>query len=85
MVWEAYLRVKANKGAAGVDEISIDGFEEHLKDNLYKLWNRTSSGSYMPPPVRAVSIPKSNGGERTLGIPAVADLSAARQAVLPGW
>lgn len=73
MVWEAYLRVKANKGAAGVDEISIDRFEEHLKDNLYKLWNRMSSGSYMPPPVRAVSIPKTNGGERTLGIPTVAD------------
>ena len=73
MVWEAYLRVKANKGAAGVDEISIDRFEEQLKDNLYKLWNRMSSGSYMPPPVRAVSIPKTNGGERTLGIPTVAD------------
>lgn len=73
MVWEAYLRVKANKGAAGVDEISIDKFEEHLKDNLYKLWNRMASGSYMPPPVRAVSIPKANGGERTLGIPTVAD------------
>ena len=73
MVWEAYLRVKANKGAAGVDEISIERFEEHLKDNLYKLWNRMSSGSYMPPPVRAVSIPKASGGERTLGIPTVAD------------
>lgn len=73
MVWEAYLRVKANKGAAGVDEISIDRFEEQLKDNLYKLWNRMSSGSYMPPPVRAVSIPKANGGERILGIPTVAD------------
>ena len=73
MVWEAYLRVKANKGAAGVDEISIDRFEEQLKDNLYKLWNRMSSGSYMPPPVRAVTIPKANGGERTLGIPTVAD------------
>lgn len=73
LVWEAYLRVKANKGAAGVDEISIDRFEEQLKDNLYKLWNRMSSGSYMPPPVRAVSIPKTNGGERTLGIPTVAD------------
>lgn len=73
MVWEAYLRVKANKGAAGVDEISIDRFEEQLKDNLYKLWNWMSSGSYMPPPVRAVSIPKTNGGERTLGIPTVAD------------
>ncbi len=73
MVWEAYLRVKANKGAAGVDEIPIERFEEQLKDNLYKLWNRMSSGSYMPPPVRAVTIPKANGGERTLGIPTVAD------------
>ena len=73
MVWEAYLRVKANKGAAGVDDISISKFEEKLKDNLYKLWNRMASGSYMPPPVRAVSIPKANGGERILGIPTVAD------------
>jgi RNA-directed DNA polymerase len=72
-VWEAYLRVKANKGAAGVDDVSITKFEEKLKDNLYKLWNRMSSGSYMPPPVRAVSIPKDNGGERILGIPTVAD------------
>lgn len=73
MVWEAYLRVKANKGAAGVDNVSIARFEENLKDNLYKLWNRMSSGSYMPPPVKAVSIPKANGGERILGIPTVAD------------
>lgn len=73
MVWEAYRRVRANKGAAGVDEISIEKFEEKLKDNLYKLWNRMSSGSYMPPPVRAVAIPKENGGERILGIPTVAD------------
>ena len=73
IVWEAYLRVKANKGAAGVDDISITKFEEKLKDNLYKLWNRMSSGSYVPPPVRAVSIPKANGGERILGIPTVAD------------
>lgn len=72
-VWEAYLRVKANKGAAGVDDVSITKFEEKLKDNLYKLWNRLSSGSYMPPPVRAVSIPKDSGGERILGIPTVAD------------
>lgn len=72
-VWEAYLRVKANKGAAGVDDVSITKFEEKLKDNLYKLWNRMSSGSYMPPPVRAVSIPKDSGGERILGIPTVAD------------
>ena len=58
MVWEAYLRVKANKGAAGVDEISIDRFEEQLKDNLYKLWNPDVIRGYMPPPVRAVTIPR---------------------------
>lgn len=77
IVLEAYLRVKANKGAAGVDDISIAKFEEKLKDNLYKLWNRMSSGSYVPPPVRAVSIPKANGGERILGIPTVADRIAS--------
>jgi len=72
-VWEAYKRVKANKGAAGVDEQSIEDFEGKLKDNLYKIWNRMSSGSYFPPPVRTVKIPKANGGERKLGIPTVAD------------
>jgi RNA-directed DNA polymerase len=72
-VWEAYKRVKANKGAAGVDEQSIEGFERKLKDNLYKLWNRLSSGSYFPPAVRTVKIPKADGGERKLGIPTVSD------------
>lgn len=72
-VWEAYRRVKANKGAAGVDEQSIADFERKLKDNLYKLWNRLSSGSYFPPPVRSVKIPKADGGERKLGIPTVSD------------
>jgi hypothetical protein len=72
-VWEAYQRVKANKGAAGIDEQSITEFEKDLKDNLYKLWNRMSSGSYFPPPVRTVKIPKASGGERKLGIPTVAD------------
>jgi RNA-directed DNA polymerase len=72
-VWKAYERVKANKGAAGVDEQSIEDFEKNLKDNLYKIWNRMSSGSYFPPPVRTVKIPKRNGGERKLGIPTVAD------------
>ena len=72
-VWEAWLRVKANKGAAGVDEQSIEEFERDLHGNLYKLWNRLSSGSYMPPPVRAVQIPKRTGsGVRTLGVPTVA-------------
>src|SRR6266516_6841369 len=70
-VWEAYKRVKANQGAAGVDEQSIADFERNLKGNLYKIWNRMSSGSYLPPPVRTVKIPKANGGERKLGIPTV--------------
>jgi RNA-directed DNA polymerase len=72
-VWEAYKRVKANKGAAGVDGQSIAEFEEDLKNNLYKLWNRMSSGSYFPPPVKRVDIPKDDGGTRPLGIPTVAD------------
>jgi len=73
VVWDAYKRVKANKGAAGIDEESLSKFEEDLKDNLYKIWNRMSSGSYFPPPVKAVEIPKKNGGVRILGIPTVAD------------
>src|SRR5260370_12861591 len=72
-VLEAYQRVKANKGAAGIDGQSIEDFEKSLKKNLYKIWNRMSSGSYFPPPVRTVKIPKKNGGERKLGIPTVAD------------
>jgi RNA-directed DNA polymerase len=72
-VWEAYKKIKANRGAAGVDEISIKEFDKKMKDNLYKLWNRMSSGSYFPPPVKAVPIPKKNGGERILGVPTVAD------------
>jgi RNA-directed DNA polymerase len=72
-VLEAYKRVKANQGAAGVDEQSIADFERNLKRNLYKIWNRMSSGSYFPPPVRTVKIPKANGGERQLGIPTVSD------------
>jgi len=72
-VWEAWLRVKANRGAAGVDEQSIAEFERDLSGNLYKLWNRLSSGSYMPPPVRAVEIPKRDGSPRVLGVPTVAD------------
>jgi RNA-directed DNA polymerase len=72
-VWEAYERVKANKGAPGVDGCSIEDFEKDLKNNLYKIWNRMSSGSYFPPPVRAVEIPKASGGTRILGVPTVAD------------
>jgi group II intron reverse transcriptase/maturase len=72
-VWEAFKRVKANQGAAGVDGQSIAEFEANLSGNLYKLWNRMSSGSYFPPPVRRVDIPKANGETRPLGIPTVGD------------
>jgi RNA-directed DNA polymerase len=72
-VQEAYGRVKANKGAPGVDGQSIEEFESDLKNNLYKVWNRMSSGTYFPPPVRAVEIPKTGGGVRVLGVPTVAD------------
>lgn len=73
LVVEAYERVKANRGAEGIDRQTMQDFEENLKDNLYKLWNRMSSGSYFPPPVKGVSIPKSSGGERMLGVPTVSD------------
>jgi group II intron reverse transcriptase/maturase len=73
LVWEAYKRVKANRGAAGVDGESLAAFEKNLKGNLYRVWNRMSSGSYFPPPVRLVEIPKDNGGTRPLGVPTVAD------------
>jgi RNA-directed DNA polymerase len=76
-VWEAFKRVKANQGAAGVDGQSVTAFEADLSNNLYKLWNRLSSGSYFPPPVRRVAIPKRDGGgERMLGIPTVSDRTA---------
>jgi retron-type reverse transcriptase len=68
VVWKAFKRVKANQGAAGVDKQSIAGFEADLSNNLYKLWNRMCSGSYFPPPVRRVEIPKADGGMRPLGI-----------------
>src|SRR3954453_9496557 len=67
-VWEAYQQVKANRGAAGIDEETIAMFEQNLSKNLYKLWNRMSSGSYFPPPVKQVEIPKAKGGTRKLGI-----------------
>ncbi len=82
-VWDAYRRVKANKGAAGVDEQSIAEFEQDLHGNLFKLWNRLSSGSYFPPPVRAVEIPKRDGTLRLLGVPTVADRIA--QTVVRGY
>ena len=73
LVMKAFRLVKANDGAAGVDQQSIADFEENLKDNLYKIWNRMSSGSYFPPPVKAVPIPKKSEGERILGVPTVGD------------
>src|SRR5437667_12499727 len=82
-VWEAYKRVKANKGAAGVDDQSIEDFEKKRKKNLYRIWNRMSSGSYFPPPVRTVKIPKKSGGERRMGIPTVGD-RIAQQGVKAG-
>lgn len=74
VVWEAFGRVKANKGAAGVDGQTIEEFERDAKANLFKIWNRMSSGSYFPPPVKAVEIPQAGGkGVRVLGVPTVAD------------
>ena len=83
LVWEAYKRVKANRGAAGVDEQTIEEFDRDLENNLYRLWNRMSSGSYFPPPVKRVEIDKRGGGKRPLGIPTVSDRIA--QAVVKGY
>lgn len=73
LVIEAYKLVKANAGAAGIDRQTLEDFDRNLKNNLYKIWNRMSSGSYFPPPVKAVPIPKKSGGERILGVPTVGD------------
>jgi len=73
LIYSAYLRVKANKGSAGIDGQSLYDFEQNLENNLYKLWNRMSSGSYFPKAVKRVEIPKADGGIRPLGIPTVAD------------
>lgn len=72
-MWEAYRQVKANNGAPGVDALTLGEFESDLRNNLYRIWNRMSSGSYFPPPVQAVPIPKQGGRTRTLGVPTVAD------------
>jgi RNA-directed DNA polymerase len=82
VVWKAYLRVKANKGAAGVDGQTIEQYEQNLKNNLFKLWNRLSSGSYFPPPVKAVAIPKAGGGSRILGVSTVDDRIAQTVAAM---
>ena len=79
---EAFKRVKANKGTCGVDEVNIAEFEKDLRGNLYKIWNRMSSGCYLPPPVKLVEIPKSGGGKRPLGIPTVADRVAQMVVVM---
>jgi RNA-directed DNA polymerase len=74
MVWEAWRRVRANRGAPGVDGQDVEQFEADLADNLYKVWNRMSSGTWFPPPVKAVEIPKPHGaGVRVLGVPTIAD------------
>jgi RNA-directed DNA polymerase len=73
MVWEAYKKVKRNRGSSGIDQLSIDGFDEDLSNNLYKIWNRLASGSYFPPRVKEVEIPKKDGRVRKLGIPTVGD------------
>lgn len=72
-VVQAYKRVKSKGGGAGVDNVTIKELDQNLKANLYKVWNRLSSGSYFPPPVKEVEIPKSNGGKRKLGIPTISD------------
>ncbi len=72
-VYKAYQAVKSNQGAAGVDGQTLEQFATDWKRNLYRIWNRMSSGSYFPPPVRAVSVPKKSGGERILGVPTVSD------------
>jgi len=82
LVWRAWLGVKANGGAAGADGVTIEAFEKDLHDSLYKIWNRMSSGTYFPPPVRAVEIPKASGGTRVLGVPTVADRVAQTAAAM---
>jgi RNA-directed DNA polymerase len=81
-VWEAWEKVKANKGAPGADAVTVEEFESDLKNNLYKIWNRLSSGTYFPPPVRAVEIPKPHGGgTRILGVPTGPANCAVAQAI----
>lgn len=82
LVWKAYQRVKANRGAAGVDAVSLKVFERDRHKQLYRIWNRLSSGSYFPPPVKAVPIPKKSGGTRMLGVPTVGDRIAQTAVVM---
>ena len=85
LVYEAYKAVQSNGGAAGVDGQTIEQFETDLKSNLYKIWNRMSSGTYFPPPVRAVSIPKKSGGQRILGVLRQEDAKASCCTRDEGW
>ena len=82
LIFDAWKGVKENKGSAGIDKVSIKDYEQSLGKNLYKLWNRMSSGSYFPSPVKLVEIPKKAGGTRPLGIPTVADRIAQNAVVL---
>ncbi|WPU94853.1 reverse transcriptase domain-containing protein [Mucilaginibacter sabulilitoris] len=81
-VQEAYLKIKTNKGASGVDQMSMEAFDQQPQKHLYKLWNQMSSGSYMPPAIKLVEIPKKDGGKRPLGIPTITDRIG--QAVVAG-
>ena len=88
LVWQAWLAVKANQGSAGIDGVTLSDFERDLSKNLYKIWNRISSGCYMPPPVKRVEIPKSDGKTRPLGIPTVSDRVAqmtVKMQLEPTW
>ena len=73
MIWEAYKKVRTNHGSAGVDQVSMEEFDAERAKHLYKLWNRMASGSYFPPPVKEVEIPKKDGKVRKLGIPTISD------------
>ena len=73
MIWEAYKKVRANKGSSGIDDVSMEEYDANRRKYLYKLWNRMASGSYFPPPVKEVEIPKKDGKVRKLGIPTISD------------
>lgn len=82
LIYEAYKRVRSNRGSEGIDGITMEEFDADLSNNLYRLWNRMSSGSYMPQSVKLVEIPKPNGGKRPLGIPTLLDKIAQMAVVL---
>ena len=78
MVWYAYKKVRANKGSSGIDGMNWESLEQNLNKQLYKLWNRLSSGTYFPEAVKQLSIPKKDGGERKLGIPTILDRAVSK-------